>query len=164
VAVLVRSQSQQAMEFLRRLWDEDPEHRQNIAMGLAQFPNDENWDYLIRSLPIVEGDIAVEVLTKLRKVDFAPEDPEYFRQVILRGLELKDHGAAEAASLLSHWTGEKLADADASWEGTMQAWQDWFTDRYPELPAPVLPVSVESAKWKFDELLDHLTSEPGSQG
>lgn len=164
VAVLARSGTEQAMAYLRSSWDIDPEHRQTLAMGLAQSPDGDNWDYLINSLPIVEGAAAREVIVKLQQVGFRPEVPEYFRQVILRGLELKDDGAADASALLEHWTGLQAASPDANWEDTMSAWQDWFAEQHPDHPPAVLPTPDENSKWKFDELIEHLTSDLGSQG
>ncbi len=164
VAVLARSGSEQAMTYLRAIWDADPEHRQAVTMGLAQAPDGDNWDYLINSLPILEGAAAQEVLVKLQEVDFLPEDPEFFRQVILRGLELRENGAQNAVDLLRHWTGMQVADADATWEVALQEWQRWFVKKYPDLAAPELPVSSTTSKWQYDELLAHLTSEAGSQG
>ncbi|MEX0818285.1 MAG: c-type cytochrome, partial [Pirellulaceae bacterium] len=163
VAVLARSGEEQAMAYLRSAWDMDPEHRQTLAMGLAQSPDGENWDYLINSLPIVEGPPAREVIIKLQQVGFRPEEPEYLRQVILRGLELQENGAEDAATLLQHWTGIQVA-SDTSWEESMKAWQDWFAEQYPDHPPAELPTPAESSKWNFDELIEHLTSDFGSQG
>lgn len=164
VAVLARSGTEQAMKYLRSVWDVDPEHRQTVAMGLAQAPDGDNWDYLIDSLPILEGPAAREVISKLQLVGFRPQEPEYLRQVILRGLELKDEGAEEASALLQHWTAAQVAKSDASWEENIKAWQDWFAEQYPGLPPAELPVQDESSKWKFEDLVEHLTSDLGSQG
>ncbi|HUG66857.1 MAG TPA: HEAT repeat domain-containing protein [Pirellulaceae bacterium] len=164
VAVLARSGSEPAMAYLRSVWDTDPEHRQTVAMGLAQSPDGDNWDYLINSLPIIEGHAAREVIVKLRQVGFVPQEPEYLRQVILRGLELQDDGAEDAAALLQHWTGTQVASPDASWKDRMLAWQDWFAEKYPDRPRAELPTPDENSKWNFDELVEHLTSELGSQG
>jgi putative membrane-bound dehydrogenase-like protein len=164
VAVLARSGEEKAMQYLRTIWDSEPEQRQMVAMGLAQAPDGDNWDYLINSLPIVEGPSAREVLVRLQQVGFVPEDPEFVRQVILRGLELQDGGADEAASLLQHWTGIQAATSDTSWEDSMKAWQNWFAKQYPDRPPAELPASEEDSKWKFDDLLEHLTSDLGKQG
>ena len=51
--------------YLRNLCDRDPERRGYIAMALAEHPEGENWDVLVRSLPIVEGVFAQQVLMKL---------------------------------------------------------------------------------------------------
>jgi putative membrane-bound dehydrogenase-like protein len=164
VAVLARSGTEQAMAYLRSAWDTDPEHRETVAMGLAQSPEGDNWDYLINSLPIVEGPAAREVIVKLKQVGFRPEVPEYLRQVILRGLELQENGAEDAAALLQHWTGVQVDSSNSSWEESMKAWQDWFAEEYPDLPRAKLPTPSENSKWKYDELLEHLTSDLGSQG
>ncbi|MBC8352701.1 MAG: HEAT repeat domain-containing protein [Planctomycetes bacterium] len=164
VAVLARSGTEQAMQYLRSVWDTDPEHRQTVAMGLAQSPDGDNWDYLINSLPIVEGQAAREVIVKLQQVGFRPEDPEYVRQVVLRGLELQDNGAEDVAALLQHWTGVQVATSDSSWQESMKAWQDWFAEQYPDRPRAELPTPDENSKWKFEELVEHLTSDLGSQG
>ncbi|MDA1049592.1 MAG: HEAT repeat domain-containing protein [Planctomycetota bacterium] len=164
VAVLARSGTPQAMEYLRSAWDTDPEHRETVAMGLAQSPEGDNWDYLINSLPIIEGEAAREVIVKLRQVGFRPQEPEYLRQVILRGLELKGDGAADASALLQYWTGEQVAASDASWEDSIKAWQNWFAKKHPDRPRAELPVPAENSKWKYDELVEHLTSDLGSQG
>lgn len=164
VAVLARSGTEQAMTYLRSTWDAEPEHRQTVAMGLAQAPDGDNWDYLINSLPIVEGPAAREVIIKLQQVGFRPEEPEYVRQVILRGLELKDDGAEDASALLRHWTGFQAASADGSWEETMKVWQEWFAKKHPDRPRAELPTPDVSSKWKFEELVEHLTSDLGSQG
>ena len=164
VAVLARSGTEQAMKYLRSVWDVEPEHRQTVAMGLAQMPDGDNWDYLINSLPIIEGQAAREVIVKLQTVGFRPEEPEYVRQVILRGLELKDEGADDASALLQYWTGFQAASPEASWEDSMKAWQDWFAKKYPDRPLAELPTPDANSKWKFDELVEHLTSDLGSQG
>src|SRR5205814_774529 len=107
VAVLARSGDEASLAHLREIWDKDPERRQAVAMGLAQSPEGDNWPYLLRSLTLLEGKAAQEVLARLRTVEQAPEEPEYYRQVILRGLLLKDQGADTAIELLEFWTGEK---------------------------------------------------------
>ena len=164
VAVLARHGDERAMRYLRSVWEEEPEQRQTVAMGLAQQPDGLNWDYLIRSVPVLEGEAAREVMASLLTVDSAPEDPEAFRQVILRGLSLGEHGALDAAELLSFWTGDRPAGDDATWEETLSGWQTWFAERYPDRPKAELPSADAESKWKFDELLEHLTSEAGSKG
>src|SRR4029078_4156694 len=91
-AVLGASGDSRSAEYLRELFESEPDRRVPIAIGLAQQPDGENWPYLVRALSIVEGSAAQEVLTRLAQVDRAPEDPEAFRQVILRGLILHGDG------------------------------------------------------------------------
>jgi len=164
VAVMAASGDDESLAYLRSLWEEDPEHRQTITIGLAQAPDGPNWEYLVKSLPVLEADAAREVLQRLLSVDRAPEDPEAYRQAILLGLSLQANGANHALALLRHWTSQQVADENAPWEEELQAWQAWYTDEYPDRPPAVLPVADQQNKWKFDELLSHLTSEAASDG
>jgi putative heme-binding domain-containing protein len=161
VAVLARSGDPESVEYLRQIWDTEPERREIAAIGLAQQAED-NWAYLVRSLPILVGRDARDVIGTLRDVDLAPQDPEPYRQVILQGLRLQSKGAEEAVALLVHWTGREVAGD--GWQKSLAAWQRWFSSEYPGEPAPRLPVAAESTKWKFDELMAHLGSENGSTG
>ncbi len=164
VAVLARSGDDQSMAYLRTIWDRNPQRREAAAMGLAQKPRGENWEYLVRSLPILESGTLQEVMRRLLTVDRAPEDPEHIRQVILGGLRLQQHGARLALALLQQWTGQQQqADSD-DWEAGLAAWQHWFAETYPDLPPARLPEDAEDSKWKFDELLEFLTGDEGRVG
>jgi putative heme-binding domain-containing protein len=161
VAVMARSGDPASMAYLREVWRRDPERRPAAAIGLSQQPDGENWDYLVRSLAILEGKAAQEVIGKLLSVPDAPEAPEYYRQVILRGLELKDQGGEQAVALLNHWGEEQVAAPDESWDKALAAWQSWFRKKYPDQPEAVLPEPNEENTWNFDELLEYLTVGDG---
>jgi len=164
VAVLARSGDLPSMAYLREIWERDPERRQAVAMGLAQQPNKENWDYLMRSLPILDGVAAREVLTKLRSINLAPEEPEYYRQVILQGLALGNHGAEDAIGLLEYWIGEKQGEGEGNWQDQLAAWQKWYSERWPDRLEAKLPKEAETSRWRYAELHRHLTSEEGRFG
>ena len=164
VAVLGQSRDPQAMAYLRQVFEAEPDRRVPIAMGLAQQPDGENWQLLVRSLPIIEGSAAQEVLTKLAQVEATPDDPEAYRQVILRGLILRDNGGLQAVSLLEKWSGEKLTQPSDSWQPALAAWQAWFTEKYPLLPEPKLPVDNERNNWTHQELLGYLGSPQAAEG
>ncbi len=163
-AVLGASGDPDALNYLRELYDVEADRRVPIAMALAQQPDGENWPYLVRSLPIVEGAAAQEVLSKLAEVDKAPEDAEAFRQAILRGLLLRDAGGRKAVALLEKWTGEKLGEPDEPWDKALAHWQEWFAAEYPDSPEPTLPVETEQNNWTYQELLAYLNGPEGSQG
>ena len=136
-----------------------------LPCALAQQPDGENWPYLLRSLPIVEGAAAQEVLTKLAEVDKAPEDVETYRQVILRGLMLRDNGGRKAVALLEKWTGEKLGDADEPWDKALAHWQEWFAAEYPDSPEPKLPIESEQNNWTYPGAAEPISPDPqGSHG
>jgi putative heme-binding domain-containing protein len=154
------------MAYLREAYEAEPDRRVHIAIGLAQKPDGENWPYLVRSLPIVEGAAAQEVLVRLAQVDRAPEETESdaYRQVILRGLLLRENGGRRAVELLEKWTGRQLSAPDDPWEQSLAAWQKWFAEAYPNMPEAALPVENERNNWTYPELLSFLTGPHGSEG
>jgi putative heme-binding domain-containing protein len=163
-AVLGSSGDEAAMAYLRELFYQEPDRRVPIAIGLAQKPEGDNWPYLVRSLPIVEGAAAQEVLTRLAQVNQKPDDPEAVRQVLLRGLMLRENGSLKAIELLEKWTGRTATEKDEDWEKALAGWQSWFAEEYPNLPEATLPREAEQNHWTFQELLSHLTGPQASQG
>jgi putative heme-binding domain-containing protein len=157
VAVLARSGEEEAMAHLREVFQNEPERRVTAAMGLAQAPDGENWPLLIQALPLLDGVAAQEVLRRLGEVERQPLDAEAYRQVILRGLRLKQDGAPLAIKLLEKWSGETLSDADDAWDDALGKWQAWFKRKHPNAPDPALPVDHDGNKWNFDELLTYLS-------
>jgi putative heme-binding domain-containing protein len=164
VAVLARDGHETSLAYLRRQFDSSPDRREDLAMGLAQAPEEDNWPVLVRSLPVVEGVAAQEVLTKLATVDRAPETAEPLRQVILIGLKLGDSGAPLALKLLEKWADENAADPGQSWRPALAAWQQWFEDKYPDEPAPRLPEETADAGWSYAELVGYVSSGDGITG
>jgi len=160
VAVLARSGDDESLAYLRDLWDRAPERRPMVAMGLAQWPAGKNWNYLVRSLAVVEADVAKEILEKLTAVELAPEEPEYYRQVILRGLDLGVPGANAAVALLEHWTGTKQA-ADGDAPAQLAAWQKWFAETWPDHPEARPTTPREGWVWQYDELVRQIADAPG---
>jgi putative heme-binding domain-containing protein len=164
VAVLGRSRDPQAIAYLHDVFQKSPDRRGHIAMAVTQNPGGENWQILVQSLPILEGAFAQQVLITLAKVDQKPDQPEAYRQVILRGLKLKDAGAEHAVKLLEKWTGEKPGSADADIEASLAAWQQWFAATYPNEPEATLPAESSENKWTFTELMAFLATPEGMAG
>jgi putative heme-binding domain-containing protein len=84
--------------------------------------------------------------------------------VILRGLALKENGATAAVALLEHWAENPVSRSGDSWDVALASWQKWFRETYPNLPDPKLPEVSEDSKWKFEELLEFLTTGDGLTG
>jgi putative heme-binding domain-containing protein len=152
------------MAYLRNLYEKQPDRRGYIAMALAEHPEGENWPLLIRSLPIVEGSFAQQVLVKLATVDQTPDNPEPFRQVILRGLKLQDGGGPLAVALLEKWAAKKVSEPDAKWDAALAAWQKWFAETYPDQPEAKLPEDSATNRWTFEELQSFLASKEAAKG
>jgi putative heme-binding domain-containing protein len=164
-AVLGASQDPLAMAYLRELYEAEPDRRVHIAIGLAQKPDGENWPYLVRSLSIVEGAAAQEILMRLAQVDRKPEEDEAetYRQVILRGLLLGDSGGRRAVELLEKWTGETHSQPGDPPSQAIAAWQKWFGEKYPQMPEAKLPVDSGENHWTHQELVSFLTGPQSSE-
>ncbi len=163
-AVLGGSRDPGAMTYLREVYENEPDRRVMLAMALAQEPGGDNWPLLIRSLSIVEGSAAQEILIKLAQVDDVPESPEAYRQVIVRGLMLRENGSQHAIALLEKWTDQRLTQSGDEWADALAAWQRWFVESYPDLPEPQLPQEVVQSHWTFQELLSYLTGQQQTRG
>jgi putative heme-binding domain-containing protein len=158
-----------ALAYLHEVFESQPDSRQDVAQALSIFApskarREADWLLLVRSLAVVEGSTArdvLRVLTKFpRKDDKAPD----IRQVILLGLKLGDQGGREAAALLTHWTGQRVADARGPWPATLTAWQKWFAEKYPDQPEPVLSVEASENKYTFSQLLAFLSGDESAEG
>ena len=162
IAMLATASDEDSAAYLRSLWRSEPERRPVVAMALAQKPDGENWDYLVRSLNVVEDQAAIEVLRALKSVDVATDDPMAIRHLILLGVraESKETSFQAAEELLMHWTGmEQPEDAAPS----MRPWQTWYAKTYPDRPSAELP-SEDQSKWDFDQLVEYLDSDQGKFG
>jgi putative heme-binding domain-containing protein len=158
VAMLSQNADADSLAYLREIWIRSPERRQAVALGLAQQPTDEDWDYLVRSLPVLESFAVGEVMDALCKIPIATDEPQAFREVILHGLRMEqdDESPAPAIKLLSYWTGENHA--------TLAEWQTWFAVRYPDSPEAKLPEFEKSSPWSVDTLSEYFLSSDGRKG
>ncbi|MCG8649522.1 MAG: c-type cytochrome, partial [Pirellulales bacterium] len=162
IAMLATASDDKSAAYLRQIWRTEPERRALVAMALAQQPEGENWDYLVRSLNILEDQTADEVVRALRKVDVATDDPMAIRQLILLGVraESQQNNFEEVEKLLEHWTGmQRPEDGQKS----MKPWQKWYAKMYPDRPPAVLP-QADDSRWDFDQLTKYLESDRGKFG
>ncbi|MDA7979674.1 MAG: HEAT repeat domain-containing protein [Pirellulales bacterium] len=157
VAVFGRAADAQSMQYLRGTFERSPERRMTVAMGLAQNPSRQNWPYLMRALPTLEGPAAVEVLTKILESNQKPDRPESARQVVILGLKLGSSGATTAVKVLEKWFQRQLPASDAGWQEALPAWQEWFAVNFPDLPPASLPRAMGANRWSYNELLAELT-------
>ena len=107
IAVLARTKLPQAMDYLREIHDQQPDLRMAAAMGLAQQPEGTNWDYLIRSLPVLQGVAAEEVLRQLAKADQSSKSSATIQEVIKCGARCGPRAADAADQLLTKWIGSR---------------------------------------------------------
>ncbi|MCS7465797.1 HEAT repeat domain-containing protein [Stieleria sp. ICT_E10.1] len=162
VALLASSEEPEAQEYLRELWRDEPQRRAVISMALAVHPEGENWDYLVRSLNILDDEAGEEVVGALQQVDVATDDPMALRHLILLGVraEADERPFEKIEQLLEHWTG---MERPAGGKKSMRPWQKWYASVYPDRPPAVMPKADES-RWDFEQLVTYLESDKGRVG
>jgi putative heme-binding domain-containing protein len=165
-AVLARSGDAESMAYLREVWRRSPDRRSTIAMGLVQQPSGENWDYLVRSIPVLESFSVPEIFTALKSVPEATDEPEVLRQVLIHALRMERDGENpdSALALLQHWTGKSPASEGADPATAIAAWKTWFAETYPSHPSAELPTESESGKWTVDQINEFLDGLKGKSG
>lgn len=152
-----------AIEYVRGVFESDVEQRDEAAHAISQFCLKHrrtvgDWQFLVRSLMVVEGPQAESVLEALLQFRQRANKPFWIRQVILVGLTLDESGMSVADRLLLHWSGEQ-SDADLGAPAERLAvWQDWFREEFPEEAPPVPPAPTDGARWNHAELREHLLS------
>ena len=159
IAMLAGNGSDPAMDYLRQIWRERPSYRSDIAIGLAQRPDEKNWAYLVSSLPHLDDRSAQEVLTVLRQVRRRPKQSQQYRDVIELGWRIRQEGADAAAQLLEHWTRVHPETDGATryttWEEKILFWKDWFQQRWPDQPVS-LPSPIQVNQYDTTQILDYL--------
>ncbi len=166
VAVVGRSNSDRAVEYLHQIFESYPERRQDVARALAAQALDgqrrqRDFELLLRSLLVVEGKDARLVVRALNSYRYVATAPRWTRHVLLTGLRLGKQGGDDAIALLRHFNGEDASEGIEPLAERLAAWQDWFREKYPDLPDPSLPAQPPMAKWTYGELLTYLESDPG---
>jgi putative heme-binding domain-containing protein len=193
VAVLSEDGSPAAQAYLRTSWQRSPDRRQIIALGLSQHPTEENFDYLVTSLALLEPYVAAEVLEQLKRIPLAADEPEAFRQVILHGLRLsrQQESATPALELLRMWLATEADSLDLPSSAEVAAelgdsplgqansarskqrleqrrqlvgWQRWYARQYPDLPAAELPDEGQQLRWTMERIEEFLDGESGRSG
>ena len=164
VATLASEGSSKSFAYLRQMYDRDANRRIHVAIALAERPEGDNWSYLVRSLNLVEGPIAVDIIRRLRQVEQVSMEPEEIRQVILHGLKQNAEGQKRVIELLQYWTGEVLNAAERSPADAIRRWQEWFSDKYPEHVAARLPDDKDGNRWNTPELIAALDAPNGLEG
>ena len=162
IAMLATAEDDESAEYLRRIWRTEPRRRGPVAMALAQRPEGDNWDYLVRSLNILEEGTSEAVIRALLTVPVATDDPTALRQLILLGArnEQMDLPFETIEQLLEHWTGLQRPEGGSV---SMAPWQKWFAKTYPDRPAAELP-DAQQSRWDFEELVAYLDSDEGRTG
>lgn len=162
IAILGEAKDPRGMAYLREAFEQQPERRADLSMGLAQLPDGENWPLLVRALPVLEGVPAQEIILQLAKSPKKPDGPEPIRQAILAGLRLGTSGGDLAVKLLRHWT-DHVPPEGAKVDVALASYQDWFATTYPTQPPATAPKSQTASRYSMEQLAGYL-AESGSKG
>lgn len=165
----VEGNDAKSLAYLHEVFETFPEWRNLVADAMSRYAlhhrrRSADWRLLVRSLEIVEGQRARQVLRTLSRFRERSTKPRWIRQVIVLGMQLGDRGGKEAIVLLEHWSGRIESKSTDSWEEGLKKWQEWYANSYPKQPDAVLPTLPAEAKWQFDELRNYLYSQAGWNG
>ena len=152
IALLAREKNEEYMKYLRSCWDQEESRRADIAIGLAQQPDGENWSYLIASLPELDDLTGREILTRLGAVGRRPRDPFFYRTTIELGFRLRQQGSSEAIALLEHWTGQHMDSTSQSWRGQLVEWSRWYDESFPDAEAIALEEPALKGRYSTDQI------------
>lgn len=161
---LARHPSPEAASALRQIGGTDPAQRDMIVRGLARFPTQENFPFLVRGLESTNTLVLQDVVAALRRspVKPKPEDPTPFRAAILTAGRLDPKQRWRIVMLLRHWTNDRRFGADeGDWKSELGAWSKWFNQSFPkEQPLPnVAADKPAESKYKLEELLAYLEKD-----
>ena len=162
---LATSGDETALEHVRSVFENEPERRGMAAgaLGQAALLHPESlgdWQLMVRSLTVVEGADAVSVLQGLKRFRLRANKGTWVRQVILTGLQLPEAERLWASQLLQHWTSVPARSAEP-W--TLQQYQVWFQQEYPEAPSAELPVDRPDRRWTYSKLAPAVHDLPADE-
>ena len=131
VALLGRNGDATSAEYLRELWEQEPDRRSHIAIGLAQHPTPESWPHLVSSLPSLDDMSSIEVMKRLTEINLRPKAAHFYREILQLGYLMENEGAEQAAQLIQHWSGQEDLELGAGWKNKLDYWQAWYANKFP---------------------------------
>jgi putative membrane-bound dehydrogenase-like protein len=161
IDALAKSAALPAQEALRRLFDESPDRRDQVARAIAQHPTPDNWPYLVKTLDFGDNTTLQLAIAALRAIDQKPDKPAAVRAAIVAGLKLGEQGGLTAAALVEKWTGVPH-DPAAGPAACLSDYQAWFRETYPGEPvAELAAADAEKTRYTYQQLYDYLEQGPG---
>ncbi len=156
IALLAREKNDKYMQYLRDCWDQEEDRRADIAIGLAQLPDSDNWSYLVASLPELDDLTGREVLATLATVGRRPRDPMFYRTTIELGFRLRQQNSAAAVALLEHWTGNQMESTSQSWRGPLVQWSRWYEETFPDAEVIAVDRPAHKGRYSTDQIAAYL--------
>ncbi|MDB5391858.1 MAG: hypothetical protein JWM11_7504, partial [Planctomycetaceae bacterium] len=159
IDALAKSQSPAAQVTLRKLFDQQPDRRDQLARTLAARPSPENAPYYVRALLTGDNATQQQCLQALNKTTVKSDKAEDYRAVIVTGLKLGQAGGGLAVQLLKKWTGTNPEKGDVS--QALAGYQAWYAEKFPTAPVAELATDdLEKSKFTLQQLLDIIEKGP----
>ena len=158
---MARIADEPTLIYLHELYESYPERRNDVAEAISWYAGenqrrDPDWRILVRSLNVVQGAQAKAVMKAPTRFHRRSNKAQWIRQVILVGLEQDAEGQQIAVQLLKHWTGLNLQQTTEAQPSPLSVWQNWFSEKYPDEIAALLPVDAAESRWTYQELMGEL--------
>ncbi len=161
LAVIAEQGGESGMDYLRKLWREEPGRRSDISLGLAQHPSNENWAYLVSSITELDDSTGPDILGTLARVQRKPREAQHYRDVIELGYRLRENGLQSTNALLQHWSGTILPIDPKDWQANIEAWSYWYRETFPNAQ-PVSFASREPSQLstKVEDIVSRIENGP----
>lgn len=157
---LAKSSNPLAQATLRKLFDQQPDRRDQLGRSLATKPSVENAPYYVRALQAGDSTTQQQCLQALNRSNVKTDKAEDYRAVIVAGLKLGRAGGALAVQVLKNWTGKTPARG-ANVSQALTEYQTWYAEKFPNAPAAELSVEdLEKSKFSLQQLLEIVERGP----
>jgi putative heme-binding domain-containing protein len=165
----VASDDSKSLAYLHEVFETFPEWRNLIAETISKYALErrrrpQDWRLLVRSLEVVEGQRARQVIAALLRFRERSTKPRWIRQVIVLGLEFGDDGAKDAIALLERWSDRRESEPSDTWKQGLAKWQAWYSISFPDQPIATLPQLPSESKWQYGQLRDYIYGKEQWQG
>ncbi|MCA8988044.1 MAG: c-type cytochrome [Planctomycetaceae bacterium] len=150
-----------ALEYVRRVFENQSEFRDEAAMALSLHSyrkptNLQDWRFLIRSLTVTRGEQTVSVMKALLRYRQRATNSHWIKRVLLQTEQLNEQQRPVAIELLGHWTGLNESDPETAMKADLAFYQNWYAQKWPEEQPATWPEEPETQRWKYAPLLKTL--------
>lgn len=161
---LAKSNSADARQAMRALYDGYPDRREVLARGISENSTAADKPYLIRSLQ-AGGNTTLQLCIRgLANIKDMKATPAEIREILLAAMKLGEKEGVNALKLLAKLSGQEY-DGKAKFADAVAGLQNWYHETYPDAPLAELPQEdLAKTKYSFQQLIDHLTKGAGKNG
>jgi putative heme-binding domain-containing protein len=147
---------------LRKLLARDTSQEETLVRAMIRGATAEDWAVLLKGVGSPSPITAVQCMEALKRLPRKPaaDEHEPYRRVLAAANRLPPRERWKAVELLRHWGNKKFTPEDGDWKAELTAWSRWFNQSFPKEPPIEVVTAAPVSKWKLDELLAQIDSEP----